>query len=74
MRKSLLTALALASAAVPAAADAQTIIAQPLAGTRLDVSATGEVARVPDLAIISAGVRSGRKSGWKSRPGRATSA
>ena len=56
MRKSLLTALALASAAAPAAAGAQTIIAQPPAGTRLDVSATGEVARVPDLAIISAGV------------------
>lgn len=56
MSKLLLTALALASAAVPAAAGAQTIIAQPLAGTRLDVSATGEVSRVPDLAIISAGV------------------
>ena len=27
-----------------------------LAGTRLDISATGEVTRVPDLAIISAGV------------------
>ena len=57
MRKLLLTALAMASAAVPAAAGAQaTIVAQPLAGTRLDVSATGEVSRVPDLAIISAGV------------------
>jgi uncharacterized protein YggE len=56
MRKSLLTALALASAAVPVSAGAQTIVAQPLAGTRLDVSAVGEVSRVPDLAIISAGV------------------
>ena len=57
MRKLLLTALAMASAAVPATAGAQaTIVAQPLAGTRLDVSATGEVSRVPDLAIISAGV------------------
>jgi uncharacterized protein YggE len=28
-----------------------------LAGTRLDISATGEVTRVPDLAIISAGVQ-----------------
>lgn len=28
----------------------------PLAGTRLDVVATGEVARAPDLAIVSAGV------------------
>ena len=56
MSKLLLTALALASAAVPAAAGAQTIVAQPIAGTRLDVSATGEVSRVPDLAVISAGV------------------
>lgn len=56
MPKSLLTALAIAGAALPAAAGAQTIVAQPLAGTRLDVSATGEVSRVPDLAIISAGV------------------
>ena len=34
-----------------------TAIVQPLAGTRLDISATGEVSRVPDLAIISAGVQ-----------------
>ena len=58
MRKSLLTALALAGAALPAAAMAQTVtsVAQPIAGTRLDISATGEVSRVPDVAIISAGV------------------
>ena len=57
MSKSLLTALAVASAAVPATAGAQaTIVAQPLAGTRLDINATGEVSRVPDIAIISAGV------------------
>ena len=58
MRKSIFAALALAGAALPAAVLAQgaTTIAQPIAGTRLDVSATGEVSRVPDLAIISAGV------------------
>ena len=58
MRKSLLTALALAGAALPASAMAQavTTVAQPIAGTRLDISATGEVSRVPDIAIISAGV------------------
>ena len=58
MRKSLFAALALAGAALPAAVMAQavTTVAQPIAGTRLDVSATGEVSRVPDIAIISAGV------------------
>jgi uncharacterized protein YggE len=40
---------------VPAAAQ-DTGVARPIAGTRLDVSATGSVSRVPDLAIISAGV------------------
>ena len=29
---------------------------QPVSGTRLDISATGEVSRVPDVAIISTGV------------------
>jgi len=58
MAKSLFAALALAVAALPAAVMAQgvTTIAQPIAGTRLDISATGTVTRVPDLAIISAGV------------------
>jgi uncharacterized protein len=42
---------------MPAVAQAQqTIVAPSLAGTRLDISATGEVTRVPDIAIISAGV------------------
>ena len=41
--------------AVPAAAQ-QASITQTIAGTRLDINATGEVTRVPDLAIISAGV------------------
>lgn len=57
--KKLVLILALATAAVPAAAAAQVTIpafAQPVTGTRLDVSATGEVSRVPDVAIITAGV------------------
>lgn len=39
----------------PAAAQ-QATVTQTIAGTRLDISATGEVTRVPDVAIISAGV------------------
>ena len=51
-------ALAAAMMAVPAAVAAQTAVAVPaLGGTRLDISANGEVTRVPDLAIISAGVQ-----------------
>lgn len=46
----------LALAVVPAAATAQPIQVQAVSGTRLDVVATGEVQRVPDVAIISAGV------------------
>ena len=56
MLKHSLIALALAGAALPVAAGAQTIVAQSVTGTRLDIVATGEVNRVPDLAIISAGV------------------
>ena len=58
MRHALLAAASLAAAALPAAADAQqaAAITQTIAGTRLDVSATGEVTRVPDLAVINAGV------------------
>ena len=59
MRKTLLIALALGASAIPASLMAQqAVTAIPmLAGTRLDISATGEVTRVPDLAIISAGVQ-----------------
>ena len=55
--KSIWLGLALCAAA-PAAAAAQAVQAPmpAIAGTRLEVSATGEAARVPDLAIISAGV------------------
>ncbi len=49
--------LAAAALLAPAAAAAQTAsVMQPIAGTRLDVAATGEVSRVPDVAIINAGV------------------
>jgi uncharacterized protein YggE len=58
MRKTLLTALALGAAALPASAMAQAVASVPvISGTRLDISATGEVTRIPDLAIISAGVQ-----------------
>jgi uncharacterized protein len=43
-------------AAAPAAAQAPASIVQTIDGTRLDVVATGEVNRVPDLARITAGV------------------
>ena len=57
MKKTILAALLLGAAALPAAADAQqATITQSIAGTRLDINATGEVTRVPDVAIISAGV------------------
>jgi len=46
----------LALAALPAAALAQPMAIQAISGTRLDVVATGEVNRVPDIALISAGV------------------
>ena len=53
----MLGALALGAVAwtAPVAAQ-QASITQTIAGTRLDVTATGEVTRVPDVAIISAGV------------------
>jgi hypothetical protein len=47
-------AIAAALLALPAAAAAQT--EAPLHGTRLDLVATGEVSRVPDVARIGAGV------------------
>ena len=66
MKDILMAALMLGAAALPSAANAQQAsITQSIAGTRLDVSATGDVTRVPDLAIISAGVvtRSATASG-----------
>lgn len=53
----ILIALALGVAVcAPAAAQQSADINQSITGTRLDVSVTGEVTRVPDLAIINAGV------------------
>ncbi len=58
MKTIILSSMALAAAAIPTVGQAQgAAIVQPVAGTRLDISATGEVSRVPDLAIISAGVQ-----------------
>jgi len=55
--KSIWTALALGAAAIPTVASAQAEIPMPpIAGTRLDITASGEVTRVPDVAVISAGV------------------
>ncbi len=59
MKMRMLLLALLASAAIPAApAAAQTAAqqTQTITGTRLDISTTGEVTRVPDLANISAGV------------------
>jgi uncharacterized protein YggE len=58
MTRFLTIASALALAVPGGAALAQTVpvVAPVLAGTRLDIVATGEVSRVPDLARISAGV------------------
>src|SRR3954468_4604498 len=60
MKPLFLAALLLGAATLPAAADAQQSpnVNQSIAGTRLDLSVTGESTRVPDLAIISAGVLS----------------
>lgn len=61
-----LLALALGTAALSSAAAAQqSTINQTIAGTRLDLVASGEVTRVPDVAIVSAGVvsRSSSASG-----------
>jgi uncharacterized protein YggE len=48
--------LGAASIAAPAGAQQIPSITQTIAGTRLDISATGEVTRIPDVAVISAGV------------------
>ena len=51
-------ALAATLLAAPAMLAAQpTLAVQPIGGTRLDIVASGQVTRVPDVAIISAGVQ-----------------
>ena len=59
MKHIYLAALAIGAAGAPALAQSPVVapLVQTISGTRLDVSATGEVSRVPDVAIISAGVQ-----------------
>ena len=56
--KTIFAAILIAAAipAAPAPAQATGQPTQAIAGTRLDISVTGEVTRIPDVAIISAGV------------------
>jgi len=52
-----IVALLFAAASIPSSAIAQqAAITQTITGTRLDLDVTGEVTRVPDVAVISAGV------------------
>ena len=64
MKNAIVAALIFGAASFSSTASAQQIT-QTIAGTRLDVSATGEVTRIPDIAIISAGIvsRSSSASG-----------
>jgi uncharacterized protein YggE len=58
MKTAFAAALMLGAAALSSAATAQpaAAITQAIAGTRLDLTASGEVTRVPDVAVISTGV------------------
>ena len=58
MKHRLLAAMLLGGLAMPAAVAAQPTpgLVQTISGTRLDISATGEATRVPDVAVITAGV------------------
>lgn len=57
MKHALIAAALLGATALAAPAAAQqSTINQSIAGTRLDINATGEVTRVPDVAVITAGV------------------
>src|SRR5215213_1296688 len=56
MRNVILAALALGAVPLAAAEAQTTTVNQAITGTKLDVSATGKVTRVPDIAVISAGV------------------
>lgn len=63
MKRTFLCALMLGAATISSPALAQqSSITQTIAGTRLDINATGEVTRVPDVAVISAGVVSRSES------------
>jgi uncharacterized protein YggE len=54
--RSILPVAALSMIAPAVAAQAESVATAPIAGTRLEISARGEVKRVPDIAAISAGV------------------
>ena len=56
MKPLLLASLCLGALTLPTSAQAQVPLVQTINGTRLDLSVTGEVSRVPDIANISAGV------------------
>ena len=57
MRYMVFASLIFAAAVSPdPAAAQQASITQTIAGTRLDINVTGEVTRVPDIAVITAGV------------------
>lgn len=57
MKQLVLGMLAFGSACLSGSAVAQqATITQAIAGTRLDISATGEITRIPDVAVVSAGV------------------
>lgn len=57
MRSLTFGTLMLAALAVPGLASAEPpSITQTIAGTRLDIEASAEVTRVPDIAVISAGI------------------
>jgi uncharacterized protein len=57
MKYTVIAALLLGAGALASPVGAQQVtIAQTIAGTRLDINAVGEVTRVPDIAVISAGV------------------
>jgi uncharacterized protein len=57
MKNAVIAALMFGAAALPSAAAAQqSTITQTIAGTRLDINATGEITQVPDVAVISSGV------------------
>ena len=57
MNKLVVAALMIGAVALPSAGVAEpSTITQTIAGTRLDVDATGEVTRIPDVALITAGV------------------
>jgi uncharacterized protein len=56
MKSFFAAALAAMTVGAPIMADAQTPPPPMLAGTRLDITARGEVTRVPDIAVITSGV------------------